>query len=105
MGKKGREWENKKQGGETRVSTDDSSVGLSEGVRMTVPRHEAKTGEKRHRENKICLRATVSLYRRKRSDHTGEQNMRNRVGDVRRGDAIHKRGKRCLNTCATFWDS
>ena len=51
-----REWENKKQGGETRMSTDDGSVGLSEGVRMTVPRRKAKAGEKRLRENRKCLR-------------------------------------------------
>ena len=50
-GEREREWESRKRARETRKST-------------------ATAGEKRQRENKKCLQANVSLYRRKRSDHT-----------------------------------
>ena len=43
---------------------DNGSVGLSEGVQMKVPPREAKSGEKRWRENKKRLEATVSLRRK-----------------------------------------
>ena len=52
------------------MSTDDGSVGLSEGMRMTVPLREAKADEKRRKEK--YLQATVSLCRRKRGGHTGK---------------------------------
>ena len=48
----------RERGRETRTSTDDGSMELSEGVRTIIPLRETKMCEKRRRENKKCLQGT-----------------------------------------------
>jgi hypothetical protein len=83
------------------MSTDDSSVGLNDGMRMTVPLREVKTDEKRRRENKKCLRARVLLRQRKGVLTLGTQGVGLGMYNASMTYALHKSRRRCLNTSAT----
>jgi hypothetical protein len=75
MSTQGGDWQRREKRGKGGKQENEKETKRRERTQTTVPLREAnlKSDEKQRRDDKKRLRATVSLCRKKRSDHAGKR--------------------------------